>query len=593
MLSEAEIQFKVCEFGERRKMMRRGLFLIVLTFSLALFFTNLGSAGDWEYSLVPVNLEIGPRDSTVEVDIHFYTGYRIKSFFVPLFAEGTSNPVLDTVLTGGLADTNPPAFVSPSFWMLRTKVVNPYGPPSDPLYFLAEDSVGHAGPTWGIFCRMFYKVSGPGTLTFRTAVHSKLGAVHMIRYEDGDTLPLNWPAEGEVGSFDVIPYTNKYSVEPVDLRIAPDGGTVQFNININTRDTIQLFQIPLYAEGTSNPVLDTILTGGLADPNPPAFAVPSVVSDFITRYVDPYGPPSDPLLFRSEDVATPLPPDTGLLCTMFYKVSGPGTLTFRSAVHSTAGAVSMIRPDSTPAPINWPSEGLIDSFNLKINEYSLSPVNLEISPCNSTVEVDIKIDVIDNLVAFVVPLFAEGTSNPVLDTVLTGGYTSANPPGFSPPSLVSYFTQRIVYPYGPPVDPMLFEAVDFGGGIYPPAYGLFCKMFYKVSGPGTLTFRTAVHPTAGAVAMWEPIGTVPINWPDSGQVGSFNVTFQDVQRGNVNCDGQVNVADVIYIISYLFKGGPSPNPFEAGDVNCDGKVTVSDVVYLINYLFKGGPPPPC
>lgn len=28
-----------------------------------------------------------------------------------------------------------------------------------------------------------------------------------------------------------------------------------------------------------------------------------------------------------------------------------------------------------------------------------------------------------------------------------------------------------------------------------------------------------------------------------------------------------------------------------GDVNCDEKITVSDVVYLINYLFKGGPPP--
>ncbi|MCJ7458365.1 MAG: hypothetical protein MUP17_05180 [candidate division Zixibacteria bacterium] len=28
-----------------------------------------------------------------------------------------------------------------------------------------------------------------------------------------------------------------------------------------------------------------------------------------------------------------------------------------------------------------------------------------------------------------------------------------------------------------------------------------------------------------------------------------------------------------------------------GDVNCDNKTSVGDVVYLINYLFKGGPPP--
>jgi hypothetical protein len=28
-----------------------------------------------------------------------------------------------------------------------------------------------------------------------------------------------------------------------------------------------------------------------------------------------------------------------------------------------------------------------------------------------------------------------------------------------------------------------------------------------------------------------------------------------------------------------------------GDVNCDGQLTISDVVYTVNYLFHGGPPP--
>jgi hypothetical protein len=61
--------------------------------------------------------------------------------------------------------------------------------------------------------------------------------------------------------------------------------------------------------------------------------------------------------------------------------------------------------------------------------------------------------------------------------------------------------------------------------------------------------------------------------------------------GDVNGDKNLNVSDVIYLINYLFKGGPIPNPLEAGDVNCDGKVSVSDVIYLINYIFKGGPAP--
>jgi len=61
--------------------------------------------------------------------------------------------------------------------------------------------------------------------------------------------------------------------------------------------------------------------------------------------------------------------------------------------------------------------------------------------------------------------------------------------------------------------------------------------------------------------------------------------------GDANRDGKVTVSDVVYLINYLFKGGPAPNPLAVGDANCDGKVSISDIVYLINYLFKGGPAP--
>jgi hypothetical protein len=63
--------------------------------------------------------------------------------------------------------------------------------------------------------------------------------------------------------------------------------------------------------------------------------------------------------------------------------------------------------------------------------------------------------------------------------------------------------------------------------------------------------------------------------------------------GDVNGDGVINSADVVYLINYLFKGGPEPSPLETGDVNCDGTINSADVVYLINYLFKGGPTPAC
>ncbi len=64
----------------------------------------------------------------------------------------------------------------------------------------------------------------------------------------------------------------------------------------------------------------------------------------------------------------------------------------------------------------------------------------------------------------------------------------------------------------------------------------------------------------------------------------------------------VDISDLVYLINYLYKGGPAPLPFaDQGDVdgqpnvkdfNCPkNNVNIGDVVYLINHVYKGGPPP--
>jgi hypothetical protein len=394
---------------------------------------------------------------------------------------------------------------------------------------------------------------------------------------------------------------NEYSLVPVDLQIGPGDSTVQVNINIKAVDNLKYFVVPLFAEGTSNPVLDTVLTGGLQDPFPPAFDPPSLFSEFGIRIVNPYGPPSDPMLFLAfgfgggEIQAG----DSGLYCRMFYRVSGPGTLTFRTAIHSNGDTVFMRRDDGSMAPINWPIEGQVGSFEISVgeavNDFSLVPIDVQTCPgCDSIIQVNVNVKTVDyQIESIVVPLFAEGSCNPVLDTMLTGGVLDANPPAFYAPSLAEHFTERLVNPYGPPVDPMLFVGWTTDGGIVYPSEGLFCRMFYRVSGPGTLTFRTAIHSLSGQVAMYNYTGSLPVNWPAAGEVGSFTVTQLIKPRGNVNCDDLINVQDVVYLVSYLFRGGSSPHPLANGDLNCDSKVTVSDVLYLVNYLFKGGPPPAC
>jgi len=51
----------------------------------------------------------------------------------------------------------------------------------------------------------------------------------------------------------------------------------------------------------------------------------------------------------------------------------------------------------------------------------------------------------------------------------------------------------------------------------------------------------------------------------------------------------VNVADVFYMINFLFAGGPTP--LGRANVNGGSVIDVADVFYLINYLFAGGPAP--
>jgi hypothetical protein len=81
-------------------------------------------------------------------------------------------------------------------------------------------------------------------------------------------------------------------------------------------------------------------------------------------------------------------------------------------------------------------------------------------------------------------------------------------------------------------------------------------------------------------------------------------------RGDVNASDELelpalDVSDLVYLVNYLYKGGPAPIPFaDQGDVDGRGpyggppdvtcpknNVDVQDVVYLLNYIYKGGPPP--
>lgn len=61
--------------------------------------------------------------------------------------------------------------------------------------------------------------------------------------------------------------------------------------------------------------------------------------------------------------------------------------------------------------------------------------------------------------------------------------------------------------------------------------------------------------------------------------------------GDADASGTVTISDAVYLINYIFSGGPAPDPLLSADTDCSSAVTISDAVYLINYIFSGGAAP--
>jgi formylglycine-generating enzyme required for sulfatase activity len=70
-----------------------------------------------------------------------------------------------------------------------------------------------------------------------------------------------------------------------------------------------------------------------------------------------------------------------------------------------------------------------------------------------------------------------------------------------------------------------------------------------------------------------------------------------LENGDTNEDGARDIGDAVYLLSWLFLGGPAPveagdcEPPLNGDTNGDDARDIGDAVYLLSWLFLGGPEP--
>ncbi|MBU2625870.1 MAG: thrombospondin type 3 repeat-containing protein [candidate division Zixibacteria bacterium] len=61
--------------------------------------------------------------------------------------------------------------------------------------------------------------------------------------------------------------------------------------------------------------------------------------------------------------------------------------------------------------------------------------------------------------------------------------------------------------------------------------------------------------------------------------------------GDADGSGEIDIDDIVYLVQYIFSGGPAPDPLESADADCSGDIDIDDAVYIVEYIFSGGAVP--
>lgn len=80
---------------------------------------------------------------------------------------------------------------------------------------------------------------------------------------------------------------------------------------------------------------------------------------------------------------------------------------------------------------------------------------------------------------------------------------------------------------------------------------------------------------------------------DRANVSVFFSLTGFAQCGDADNNKLMTVSDVVYLLQYIFSGGPAPNPIELGDADGDGVVLIADAIFVLQFIFSGGVSPHC
>ncbi len=151
-----------------------------------------------------------------------------------------------------------------------------------------------------------------------------------------------------------------------------------------------------------------------------------------------------------------------------------------------------------------------------------------------------------------------------------------------------YFDQVKMIGFSPLEKKMTFSflpALSGGNPPLEPGYGRLINIYLQhTSGSGT-----NVLDTTDLAAQYLNIDADYMTYAPYVKTGIL--IDQPYLRGDANLDGLINIFDITYLISYLYKEGPPPDPY-TGNVDGIDPINIFDITYLISYLYREGPPPP-
>ena len=128
-----------------------------------------------------------------------------------------------------------------------------------------------------------------------------------------------------------------------------------------------------------------------------------------------------------------------------------------------------------------------------------------------------------------------------------------------------------------------------GGGSPPLAAGegVLFKLYFKYDANPPVPGHNVIDTSSYLTYLFD-VGTSFGSYTPTVVTGAIDIHGP---RGDADQSNNIDVGDVVFVVNYIFAGGPAPSLY-SGDADASGAIDISDPVYLVAYIFAGGPPPP-